>query len=197
MLIDFLPIQCGPNAIGTYHIVNQAALDYWDQIAAGAPQIEFADDRPDSASSIGEINLYPTNVGSPYCVALPNSTGSIASISATGSNCVLLENLTLHASPLPPNQFGVFFYGVDQTQVPFGNGVLCVAGGAGGIARLPIEQAGTFGEMEHLVDYSDPPNAANEITAGSSFNFQAWYRDPAAGGAFFNLSDALAITFRP
>ena len=42
-----------------------------------------------------------------------------------------------------------------------------------------------------------PPSPATQITAGSTWNFQNWFRDPAAGGAFFNLSDGLEITFTP
>ena len=41
------------------------------------------------------------------------------------------------------------------------------------------------------------PNASTQITAGSTWLFQAWFRDPAAGGAAFNLSDARQIEFLP
>jgi hypothetical protein len=37
--------------------------------------------------------------------------------------------------------------------------------------------------------------AAGQITAGSTWNFQFWFRDPVAGGASFNLSDGLEVTF--
>jgi hypothetical protein len=33
------------------------------------------------------------------------------------------------------------------------------------------------------------------FTPGSSWNFQFWYRDPQAGGARFNLSNALHVDF--
>jgi hypothetical protein len=51
--------------------------------------------------------------------------------------------------------------------------------------------------MTFLLDNTSPPSAATQITAGSTWNFQAWFRDPAAGGAFFNLSDGLNLTFAP
>jgi hypothetical protein len=35
------------------------------------------------------------------------------------------------------------------------------------------------------------------VAPGSTWYFQAWFRDPAAGGAAFNLSDGLAVTFCP
>ena len=47
------------------------------------------------------------------------------------------------------------------------------------------------------LDYTNPPQAAGQITVGSTWNFQFRYRDPAAGGAYFNLSDGLEITFCP
>jgi hypothetical protein len=35
------------------------------------------------------------------------------------------------------------------------------------------------------------------INAGDTVNFQFWFRDPAAGGAAFNLSDALEVNWCP
>ena len=41
-------------------------------------------------------------------------------------------------------------------------------------------------------------NSGNGIIVdGMEFNFQFWFRDPPAGGANFNLSDALSIQFCP
>jgi hypothetical protein len=38
---------------------------------------------------------------------------------------------------------------------------------------------------------------AELITPGSTWTFQFWYRDLAAGGAGFNLSNELSATFCP
>ncbi len=46
------------------------------------------------------------------------------------------------------------------------------------------------------VDYANLP-PGGDITAGSTWNFQAWFRDPAAGGGCFDTSDAVSITFVP
>jgi hypothetical protein len=46
------------------------------------------------------------------------------------------------------------------------------------------------------VDNTSASNFRN-IQPGTSWNFQFWYRDPAGGGAGFNLSDAVMIPFRP
>jgi hypothetical protein len=41
------------------------------------------------------------------------------------------------------------------------------------------------------------PPAAGALVPGSTWNFQAWFRDVAAGGSNFNLSNGLRITFAP
>ena len=40
-----------------------------------------------------------------------------------------------------------------------------------------------------------PPNPNGQITVGSSWAFQYWYRDPGFGSAGFNFSDGLWVTF--
>jgi hypothetical protein len=55
------------------------------------------------------------------------------------------------------------------------------------------------GFASRAIDFDSPPvnSGAGQWTAGSTWVAQFWYRDPMGGGAFFNLSDALAITFTP
>jgi len=127
-----------------------------------------------------------------FCTLNPNSTGQPARIDALGSGSVALNTLRLQASPVP-NQNGIFFYGPAVQLAPFGNGFLCIAPPFG---RLPIELA-TNNELVHELDNTQPPNAATQITPGSTWYFQAWFRDPAAGGAAFNLSDGLEALFTP
>ena len=123
----------------------------------------------------------------------PTSTGSSAEIAGHGSASAQANDLTLVATSLPGNEPGLFYYGPGTTQVPFGNGFRCVDGP---FARLPIETA-LGGVLVHSVDTTTPPTAQSQITAGSTWNFQAWFRDPLAGGASFNLSDGLSVVFLP
>ena len=51
--------------------------------------------------------------------------------------------------------------------------------------------------VTYLMDFTSPPQPDAEITAGSTWFFQFWFRDPAAGGAFFNLSNGLRAKFCP
>jgi hypothetical protein len=128
--------------------------------------------------------------GTNYCISAANSVGAGASMSATGSDSVGANNLVLLAGPVP-DQPGIFFYGPDQVQTPFGNGFQCVGGN---LSRLDVE-LGAGGVLSHSLNNTLPPTMAGLITPGSTWHFQAWYRDPAAGGANFNLSDGYSILF--
>jgi hypothetical protein len=61
---------------------------------------------------------------------------------------------------------------------------------------LPVLLSDSFGSVSYSLDFSAPPVAsgAGELTVGSTWYFQYWYRDPAGNGAFFNLSDAASAT---
>ena len=144
-----------------------------------------------------QVDTGPDTFGTNYCVGAVNSTGNTAILSASGSVSVLANDLILYAYELPASQNGLFYYGPFPVQVPFGNGFRCIDAGATGFARLSIEQATSTGLIAHHLDNTNPPTAATLITAGSTWHFQSWYRDPAAGGAFFNLSDGLILTFQP
>ena len=126
-----------------------------------------------------------------YCTAAPNSVGSGASISLAGSTSVSANDLSLSAGPVP-NQPGIFYFGPNQIEAPFGNGFRCVGGA---VKRLPVVFA-TGGTIDFSVDNTQFP-ANGSLIAGSTWNFQAWYRDPAAGGSSFNLSDAASVEFCP
>ncbi|MCK6445441.1 MAG: agmatine deiminase family protein [Planctomycetes bacterium] len=128
-------------------------------------------------------------VGTNYCTSGAHG----ARIGTTGSASVAANDLVLHALSVPKNVFGIFFYGDQQKQLPFGNGTLCV-GATVALARLgPPDNAGVAGELVHALDVTSPPTPSALITPGSSWNFQAWFRD----GASFDLSDAIQITFVP
>jgi hypothetical protein len=129
-----------------------------------------------------------------YCTAAPNSVSAGGALmNNAGTVSVGQNNLTLLCNNCPPNTSGVFFYGPLQTQVVFGNGYRCVAGP---VTRLGLTVASPAGIAAKSLNYPTLlPTAA--ITPGSTWNFQFWYRNPAAGGAGFNLSNGLSIRFCP
>ncbi len=129
-----------------------------------------------------------------YCASTPNSSGFAAEMATVGWESIEAGFLTVVAEPVPANQFGLFFFGPNQTQVPFGNGLRCVAAGGQGLFRLPVVKSDSSGRLSHDVDFQSPP-VASTLLPGTTWNFQAWFRDPAGGGAGFDSSDGLTITF--
>ncbi|MCP3917525.1 MAG: hypothetical protein GY711_18430 [bacterium] len=135
--------------------------------------------------------------GTSFCSTNANSSGLTAAILASGSESLTAGDLVLHASGLPAGTTGLFFYAPLRTQVPFGNGVRCVAGGPRQVARLTPLVASGAGAFQQALDYAAPPNPETTIQAGSTWSFQAWFLDPAGGGAGFSTSDAVEIQFVP
>jgi hypothetical protein len=128
-----------------------------------------------------------------YCIAAINSTGKAARIGWLGSTSIAMNDFVLTASDCPPNKNGIFFMGSYQTQIPFGEGYLCVTGNQ---HRFPaIVQSDATGFASYAVDFSDPSSPASLITPDVQWNFQFWYRDPQPVGHGFNLTDALAAQF--
>ena len=127
-----------------------------------------------------------------YCIGAPNSIGPGAVISAAGSASLGTNNLVLSSSPVP-NQPGIFLYGAVQSQTAFGHGFLCVSAP---LNLMVPPLTAVQNQAVQFVDYSSLP-AGGQISAGSTWHFQHWYRDPAFGGPAFNTSNALSITFAP
>jgi len=132
-----------------------------------------------------------------YCEGLANSTGARGKIGWSGSTSHSANSLVLTASDCPSDQFGLFFYGPNQLQIPFGNGLRCVGGG---VFRInPPQQTGPLGDISRNVDFNAAPMNAGPglVVPGSRWNFQFWYRDSAAGGATFNLTNGLTAPICP
>jgi len=132
---------------------------------------------------------------STYCVAAPNSASAGGGqIGSLGTTSIAANDFQLTCSGLPSGQFGIYFYGLNQTQVAGGDGFICISSP---VYRLPIQPV-VAGGITLAVDYNNlPANPAAQISAGSTWNFQLWYRDPAAGGTTYNFSNGLNATFFP
>jgi hypothetical protein len=140
----------------------------------------------------GASYFFSIDHGTNYCQSAPNSTGHPARIRLDGCDSVSANRFTLIASPVPEGS-GIFFYGAAATELPFGDGFQCVDEP---LLRLlpPVKTIG--GEQRYTVDLDRPPQPFGEILPGSTWRFQLWFTDAAAGGSGFNTSDALAVTFQ-
>ncbi len=130
-----------------------------------------------------------------YCTATANSTGVSAVIGASGSVSIQANDFTLNVSNSVGGSMGTFLYAAQQGFSALGNGNLCVSGQ---IFRLHSPSpAGQNGSKSKLLNFlaGNPSFGTGMITPGSTWNFQYWYRDSAAGGSLFNLSNGLSVTF--
>ncbi len=163
-----------------------------------------ADRRPDYVLGgySGDVNgpssgsVYVLSIAPPftyYCSTNPNSTGSASMISASGHGSNLDNDLVLTADHLPVGGMGIFYCGQGEAEVPFGDGFRCIANPyarmSPGIIALPP------GVAWRHVDLNQ--GLGNLFDPGTTWEFQYWYRDPAAGGSGFNLSNAVSIDFLP
>ncbi|MFT5477766.1 MAG: hypothetical protein ACI8Y8_003119 [Planctomycetota bacterium] len=138
-----------------------------------------------------------TPIGTNYCTAMPNSSGNSAAIAASGSGTLADQNVTLRATGAPNDTVGLFFFGVNQMQVPFGQGLRCV--GPGRVQRmLPMIATGpangnAAGEAVLDIDFS--ATYAPALTAGQ-LNFQFWFQDTVSMTPTFNLTNGIQILFQ-
>ncbi len=146
-------------------------------------------------SSVADFALWVTGVtvGVPcpapqnVCSTAPNSVGPGARIGWYGSQVRSVNNFNLLTLDCPPGTTGIYYYGQNQTFTPFGNGFRCIGSPT---VRLGAIVTNSFGDATYTLDLN-----GTAIVAGATWYFQFWYRNPAGGGAGFNLSDALQITF--
>jgi hypothetical protein len=139
----------------------------------------------------GEVRFadLPRVEASPYCAATPNSTGRSAGIELACPG-ILEERLLLRAAPVPDGCAGLFLAGTTQAYTPLHDGFLCVGGT---LVRLkPVLASG--GVLADELDLVAAQAAGGPLTPGSTWHFQAWFRDPAAGGTGANLSSGLTVT---
>ncbi|MFT5050179.1 MAG: choice-of-anchor B domain-containing protein [Chlamydiales bacterium] len=135
----------------------------------------------------------PSNV----CSFAANSAGPGAIMGSSGSTSVTTADLALTVTGAIPNGSGLFYYGPNTIQTAFGDGFRCVGGNT---KRLfPSVSLDGAGAATYNLDFVSPPVGAgpNMVTSGSSWTFQFWYRDVAAGASGFNLSDGLRVSFCP
>ncbi|QDV04940.1 hypothetical protein Poly30_04350 [Planctomycetes bacterium Poly30] len=127
-----------------------------------------------------------------------NSTGRGARLALAGTSRVSSDDLALYITGAPANSTTIVFMGDGSGLGTVGNGLLCV-GGSVGLQRFDAGQTNAFGA--YLVDGVAQQSMAQfsssfQITAGSTWHFQAWYRDSGgACGASSNVTNSSIIGF--
>jgi hypothetical protein len=181
----------GTNRWGDYSLTS---VDPLDDMGLWTTQ-EYSRSGNLWANWIGEL-LFPCgDLGTNFCSVNANSSGAQGAITATGSVSIAANDYHLLAWNLPASQPGIFYYGDTAGQFPLGDGYACAASGLA--VRFSPQTTSIWGDVGRALDLTAPPVPAGQITAGSTWHFQFWFRDPAALGAGYNLTDGLAATFCP
>lgn len=145
--------------------------------------------------------LVERSVGAPVmCPAAPNSTGVAGALDAIGSGFVAINDLTLRATSLPPQQFSLL---VTSQNIGFtpnlggSQGNLCLGIGIGRFNDL-LGPTDASGEISFAVDLTalPTPNALVAASAGETWVFQAWHRDVVGGAQTSNLTAAVQVEMR-
>ncbi len=160
-------------------------------ISDGALNLSFVSsaDRP----KVSGIELMALGAGGNYCTTTPNSVGAGAKMGWQGSLSMAANQTSILTSALPPAELGIFLMSQAKNGIPLGVGTLCVKAP---IKRLaPVVQTSASGTAARVLDFTNPAAPEAAITAGSTWNFQIWYRD--SGNGATNLSDGLSLPFTP
>ncbi len=195
-----------------YEVQRLAASDpeFHDQLGGtalidGARVVLSAHLDDHAEQNVGSAYAYSVaRPGTPYCFgnACPcanddleagcaNSSGRGAILLGVGSASVTGDDMVLIADGMPANKPGLIFAGPTPMEAPFGDGKRCFGGS---LRRLPPLQSNAQGRA------TQGPGLAAQLGlgAGTTLNFQSWFRDPGGPCASgFNLSSAYALTFLP
>lgn len=142
-------------------------------------------------SGVAHAFEYGHEQGTSYCIAGINSTGQPALIRAFGSARVADDDLHLFVQGAPADESGLFLFGPNAAQVPFGNGFRCVASP---VFRVhPILATDAAGGAWLALDLDSEPALSQIANAAPvTMNFQFWFRD----GSGWNLSDGVSVDFQ-
>jgi hypothetical protein len=131
-----------------------------------------------------------------YCISAPNSVGNGAHICWAGAVTTHGPHPgSLVVRGCPASSFGMFIYGQNQAQTPFGDGFHCIGGANWILAR---KYTAPNGAVTLNVRHEGEPEDLRwlEYHYFEAWYFQYLYRDVnGPGGTGFNLTDGLEVHF--
>jgi iduronate 2-sulfatase len=111
-----------------------------------------------------------------------NSTGVGAVLSATGSTSVTSDNLVLHMTQGPPNQFSLLIQGNEPKSLFLGDGIQCVGSPIVRLEVILLDATGSGSSTDSMV-------TKGGVSPGDTRYYQQWFRDPGPGSACGNESN--------
>jgi hypothetical protein len=186
-------VDCQPNGIPDD--VDIANGTYADDNNNTIPDDCEEGDRPDCFCSQG--SPCNNNYSSGGC---KNSTGVGGRLQGRGSSSVYMDDLYFNVFQLPPQTFGILFYGLTEGTVPvaMGAGQRCASSilfRVGSPLLLDSFGAGMVGPG--LGAFTSTHIAGvGQFVLGSTMHFQFYYRDlQAPCGGSSNLTNMVSVTF--
>lgn len=148
----------------------------------------------------GECNTYQLTIavdggfGTEYCPGATNSLGIGAHLFLDSAPRASATNWEWWSYGTDPGCPVLLYCGNQQTSVPFGDGLRCVAGT---LFRLRTATTANPGHADLRVGAATLP-VGLQFQAGSTWNFQTRYRDTNGPlGTGFNFSNGVSVTFTP
>lgn len=128
-----------------------------------------------------------------------NQTGAGGRMEGAGTSSISTDFLSLQISQLPANQFALVFMGSTSLDVPLGNGRLCIGPTQIRLQVVPTDASGNATYGPGIISYVSGLPSPPSINIGSTWGFQAWYRDflPACPSAGSNVTNGVVVTFTP
>ena len=155
----------------------------------------FVSPTDQDATQLGsKIGVNPVRHWTTHCESTVNSTGVVSTMNVTGNLSIADNDTWIHSLGCPPGEYGVFLFGVQPAELPWGNGVLCISPFYPGLVRLNQPAIIDFsGATSMPFDMSALP-ASVQVVAGTEYYFQCMFRDTAEGSRF-NLSNGVSVVF--
>ncbi|MEL6712601.1 MAG: hypothetical protein AAFP86_02440 [Planctomycetota bacterium] len=155
----------------------------------------------DTAPTTSVYCLLETDLGVPVlaCPTVPNSTGGIGRLEASGSSYIGAGAFPLTAVDLPAAQIGLLVCSKTPAFVPNPGGSagnLCMGGSIGRFLGQ-IGAADLGGTLRLSVSAQALPQGIgiSSAVSGEIWGFQVWHRDTSAGGPISNFTQTRAIQF--
>ena len=201
--VDALDITIQP-----YFDCNHNGVEDSVDIATGGSSDTNNNGVPDECEAITEYCY--CGVGDAPCAnpdpevdgGCANSTGQGGHLYFNGTQSVSADDLVLISEKMPTGQFGLYFMGGGGSMLLFGDGLRCAVGGGVGLFRYTVTNTGVLGMATQgpgivaTAAANFPP--AGSITAGSTWFFQFWHRDPPGPCASgWNTTNGLRVDFGP
>lgn len=136
-------------------------------------------------------------IGTPNCIALPNSTGAPSTIHGYGSPVISTDRLVLNVEGLPTGAFGFFIASLTPSYVPGAGGsagAICVGGSVLRFSNSALQATPNFGSVSFRPRLGDFPGG-NAVQSGDLWYFQYWHRDAVASMPTSNFSPSLAVQY--